>query len=111
MTPFEEELNQALRRQEPAADFTARVLARCAEEDAKSRAVRWHMFWTAPSWRLGAIAAALLIAAGGTAYQQHEREVRGLAAKRKLLLAVRVAGSKLQEVEQRVADSLEAEQQ
>jgi hypothetical protein len=81
MTPFEEELKKALERQEPAA------------------------------WRLRAVAAALLIAAGGgTMYQQHEREVRGSAAKRKLILAVRIAGSKLQEVQQRVAESAEVEQ-
>jgi hypothetical protein len=103
MTPFEEALKQALERQEPAADFTARVLARSASEDTKARG--WF-----GAWRLGAVAVALLIAAGGAAYQQHEREVRGLTAKRKLILAVRIAGSKLQEVQQRVAESAEVEQ-
>ena len=102
MTPFEEDLKRALERQEPAADFTARVLARCAVEDTKARG------WLR-AWRLAAVAAALLVAAGGTVYQRHEREVRGLAAKRELILAVRIAGSKLQEVQQRVAESAEVE--
>jgi hypothetical protein len=103
MTPFEDELKQALQRQEPAADFTARVLARCAAEETKARG--WF-----GTWRLGAVVAGLLIAVGGTVYQQHEREVRGLAAKRKLILAVHIAGSKLQEVQQRVAESAEVDQ-
>jgi len=110
MTPFEEELKQALKRQAPAADFTARVLARCAQEDAKARSGFWHVFWTAPAWRLSAVAAALLLVAGGTAYQQHEREVRGMAAKRQLILAMRIAGTKLQEVQQRVQESIEVAQ-
>jgi len=103
MTPFEEALKQALERQEPAADFTARVLARSASEDTKAGG--WF-----GAWRLGAVAAALLIAAGGAAYQRHEHDVRGIAAKRKLILAVRIAGSKLHEVRQRVAESAEVEQ-
>ena len=108
MTPFEDELKQALGRQEPAADFTARVLARCAEEDAKKQAR--GLGWL--SWR-GAMAAAVLLlsVAGGTVWeQQHEREVRGMAAKQQLLLAVKIVGSKLDEVQQRVKES-EQEQQ
>jgi hypothetical protein len=97
MTPFEEELKQALQRQEPPADFTARVLARCTEERPK------HV---SGFWRMGLVAAAaLLMLVGGTAYQQREHEAKGLAAKRQLLLAVRIAGTKLQEVQQRVKES------
>ncbi len=114
MTPFEEELKQALQRQEPSGDFTARVLARCAAEDAKKQSSLWHSFWTAPAWRLGAVAAALVLVAGGTAYEQHERATqraaRGMEAKRQLLLAVRIAGTKLQEVRQRVKESEQIEQ-
>ena len=114
MTPFEEELKQALQRQEPSGDFTARVLARCAAADAKKQSSLWHGFWTAPAWRLGVVAAALALVAGGTAFEQHEREVkreaRGMEAKRQLLLAVRIAGAKLQEVRQRVKESEQIEQ-
>jgi hypothetical protein len=110
MTPFEDELKRALKRQEPAADFTARVLARCAHEETKARNGFWQTFWALPAWRLGAVAAALLIVAGGTVYEQREREVRGMAAKRKLILAMRIAGTKLQEVRQRVQESTEGAQ-
>jgi hypothetical protein len=114
MTPFEEELKEALKPQEPLAGFTARVLARCAQEDARKHSGFWHNFWAVPAWRLGAVTAALLLVAGGTAYEQHEhevsREVRGMAAKRQLLLAMRIAGTKLQEVQQRVKESEQIEQ-
>jgi hypothetical protein len=111
MTPFEEELKQALQRQEPPSDFTERVLARCAEEDAKTSSSFWRNLWPAPAWQLGvATAAVLLTLAGGTVYERHEREVKGLAAKRQLLLAMRIAGTKLQEVQQRVRESEQSEQ-
>ena len=101
MTPFEEELKRALQRQEPAADFTVRVLARCAKAEAKHKLGFW------PMWRLGLASAivALLIMSGSTAYQQHEHTVKGLAAKHQLLLAMRIAGTKLQQVQERVKES------
>jgi hypothetical protein len=111
MTPLEEELKQALQRQEPPSDFTTRVLARCAEEDAKAHSSFWRILWSAPAWRLGmATAAVLLMLAGGAFYQRHEHEVKGLAAKRQLLWAMRIAGTKLQEVQQRVTESEQSEQ-
>lgn len=99
MTPFEEELQKALRRLEPAPDFTARVLARCAQGSAAGSKTRKRIsIW----WRLLPVAAALLVIAGGTVFEQHEHEVRGLAAKHQLLLAVRIAGSKLHDARQQV---------
>ncbi len=110
MTPFEEELKQALRRTEPAGDFTARVLARCAQEDERLERSFWRLAWLTPAWRAGALAAALLVLAGGTAYQQHAHAVKGMAAKRQLLLAMRIAGTKLQQVQERVKESEQLEQ-
>jgi len=108
MTPLEDDLKQALKRQEPAADFTARVLARCAAAELSSKR---RFFWSAPVWRMGlAAAAVLLMLVGGSVYQRHEHEVKGMAAKRQLLLAMRIAGTKLQEVQQRVKESEQVEQ-
>jgi hypothetical protein len=106
MTPFEEDLKRALQRQQPGVDFTARVLSRCAREEAKAA----RGFWTVPLWRMTIAAALLLAAGGGTVYQQHEHEVQGQLAKRKLLLAVRIAGTKLQQVQRRVVESAQVEQ-
>lgn len=99
MTPFEEELKKALRRQEPADGFTERVLTQVATPRHGPRG--WLM------WQLTAAAAATLVLAGGMAYQQYEHreyehQVQGETAKRKLLLALRIAGSKLQEAQQHV---------
>lgn len=100
MTPFEEELKRALQRQEPSADFTQRVLARCAEANPQSRPNFWQ------TWRLTFATAALcLFAFGGVAYQQHERTVKGMAAKRQLLLAMHIAGDKLQQVQERLKEN------
>ena len=105
MMPFEEELRRALERREPSADFTQRVLSKvAAEPDGAGYWFNWLR-----AWRLVAVAAAVLAVAGGTVYQRHEHEVRGEEAKRKLLLAVRIAGSKLQEAQERVKEVESAE--
>lgn len=94
MTPFEEELKRALSRQEPSAGFTERVLAQLPSTKPKPN--QWL------TWRLAAAAAAALLLAGTTAYRQHEHILQGEAAKRQLLLALRITGTKLQETQQRV---------
>jgi len=80
---LEQELKQALARKEPAADFDARV---------RRRLVR-----TAPRW-LAAAAALLVIAGGGALYRRHQGE----EAKEQVMLAMRLAGSKLNRVQAHV---------
>ena len=80
---LEQELKQALARKEPAADFDARV---------RRRLVR-----TAPRW-LAAAAALLVIAGGGALYRRHQGE----EAKQQVMLAMRLAGSKLNRVQAHV---------
>ncbi len=87
--PFEDELKRALARQEPAADFTERMLARCAAHEKRDA-------W----WRVAAVAATLLVAAGAGIYEQHEQ--RGMAAKQQLLTALRIAGQKLHGAQEQV---------
>lgn len=97
MTPFEEELKKALTPRQPSAGFTERVLEQLpAAKFSPRRSV---------PWRLAVAAAAALFIAGGTVYQQHERNVQGEAARHQLLLAMRIAGSKLLQVQQRVQQS------
>ena len=103
MTPFEEQLKQALARQSPSEEFTARVLAAFVEPQARSARGKWWMQW-AFSWRLAPALAALLMLGGGAIYQEHERVARGEAAKEKLLVALRVAGTKLHQVKNRVSE-------
>ncbi len=81
---LEEELRVALARKEPAADFDARVRRKAAQP----RPPRW----------LAAAAAFLLIVGGGAMYRRHQSE----QAKDQLMLAMRIAGQKLNQVQERV---------
>ncbi|MGA3040907.1 MAG: hypothetical protein ABSF54_09000 [Bryobacteraceae bacterium] len=94
MAPLEDELRSALRRREPSPDFTERVLARVAAQLVR-RQPRVSQPWV--RWVAG-IAAALLLSAGGLEY----RHYRGEQAKDQLLLAVRIAGSKLNKAQRKV---------
>jgi hypothetical protein len=115
MTHFEDELKNALRRQKPPDGFADRVLARAAEQDSHPAKRTWRDSWLnifaqpfAPAnllhWAtVVAVAAALVV--GGVHYRtvhvQRER-AQGEAAKERLLLALRIAGSKLQLAKARV---------
>ena len=89
MKEFEDELRAALRREEAPGGFTGRVLARAASRGTPRR-TRW----------IGVgIAACLLLSAGGVGYRQYE----GRKAKKELLLALEIAGSKLHAAQQRVS--------
>lgn len=81
MNQFEDDLRAALRREEPPAGFRESVLARTRSQARPSRA----------SWMAAAIAAALLLGVGNFQYRQYE----GRKAKRELLVALEIAGSKL----------------
>jgi hypothetical protein len=100
---FEKQLSQALSRREPSSGFEDRVLAVAAREDAKER---WWKRVFIKRWVLlgsvGPPVMALLVAAGGAIYQHHEDILRGEAAKRQLLTAMRIAGKKLYVTQQRV---------
>ena len=80
---LEQELKQALARKEPAADFDARV---------RRRTVR-----TMPRW-LAAAAAVIVLAGGGAMYRRHQGE----QAKEQLLQAMRIAGAKMSQVQEKV---------
>jgi hypothetical protein len=89
MREFEDELRSALRRQEPPAGFADRVLARARPRGAPRRS----------GWVAAAIAACLLLSMGGFEYRQYE----GRKAKRELLLALEIAGSKLSFAQEKIS--------
>lgn len=101
MTRFEEQLKEALARQDPPEDFNARVLAAVAEGRVRS-STRWLARWV-HSWQVAPALAALLVLSLGAIYQEHQRIARGEAAKEKLLIAMRIAGAKLHEARDRVS--------
>jgi hypothetical protein len=103
MTPFEQQLKEALARKEPSPDFAKRVLEKARERQPVMRwAFRPSWFRRAWAWRLAPVMAALALVSGTVMYREHERTVRGELAKEKLLIAMRIAGSKLHETQQQV---------
>jgi hypothetical protein len=97
---LERDLREALRRKEPSAGFTARVLANLPED----RPSRWEVWLHQPALRWATAAVVVVaITTGGFAYREHERKVeRGRLAKQQLMLALRITGAKLQLAQHRV---------
>jgi hypothetical protein len=102
MTPFEQQLQEALARKEPSQDFAKRVLEKTngGQPGVLERLRAW-CFGRSWVWRLAPVMAALLLVSGGAVYREHER-TRGELAKDQLLIAMRIAGSKLHETQQQV---------
>jgi hypothetical protein len=104
MSEFEDELRAALRRQEPPAGFEDRVLAAARPSRLWQKFQRHRMTGeiacpTRTSWIAAAIAAGLLLSLGGFGYREYE----GRKAKRELLLALEIAGSKLSIAQEKIS--------
>ena len=105
MNRLEEELRNALRREAPPAGFANRVVAR-----ATARKSRWNVAGLWSDWFgargtrwAAATALALVLMGAGFEYQQHRAEqARGEQARAQVLLALRIAGTKLQFAEAKV---------
>ena len=103
---LENALRGALRREEAPEDFTANVLARVAQKQPDARVQRgnWLAVFSQPLVRWAAFAVvSICLIAGGTYYRNLQRErAQGEAAKQQLMLALRIAGNKLQLAKARV---------
>lgn len=114
----EDDLRNALKRQDPGPIFTQRVMAGIKQAGTKAPVRGEHpgLFSSLFSWRLrpalaGALAALVLLA-GGLGYFQHERKKQreqALAkeAERQAIIALRITNAKLNRVFQRVRESQE----
>jgi hypothetical protein len=108
---MDEVLKRALRREQAPDGFADRILARASEAPLSARssaaepilAGSWLRFFTQPLVRwatLTALATAMIL---GVHLRSVRRErARGEAAKQRLMLALRIAGSKLQLAKSRV---------
>jgi hypothetical protein len=103
MNRLDDELRNAMRREEPPEGFAGRVLARVQEKKQSawtgifgSRALRWAL--------AGAMCLALVIASVEYKRAQDER-ARGEAAKQQLMLALRITADKLQFAQEKVQHS------
>ena len=108
MTPFEDELKRALARQEPSANFTARVLTKAVTQGSSPERRSIANFAGRPflfsglSLRFASLAALVLLLLGGFAYQRHVQIEKGEAAKKQLLVAMHIAGAQLRQAQLRV---------
>jgi len=101
MNYSEEELKRALRRRNAPAGFADRVLAHVAMEKAAQSAPRRESmltFFTQPlvRWTAATALAGTLIAGSIHCRNLQRERAEGEAAKQQLMLALRIAGSKLQ---------------
>jgi len=93
MNQFERDLRESLRRREPPAGFAAKVLARTRDTEVQS------VF----SWRWLAVAALVVFMVGGTLFiQKQQQQVEKERAKEQLMVALRITGSKVKEVQDRL---------
>ena len=103
MTPFEDDLKRALSPRQPSDTFARSVLEKVAQHDGRRE---WNRpafgWWRAAHWRPLAALALILILAGTFAYQEHLHRLQGQAAKRQLLLAMRIASTELHEAKLRL---------
>jgi hypothetical protein len=94
MSRLENNLRDALKREDPPAGFAERVIAHTLE----TRQNRWTGIFARSGLRWGfAAVLCLAIMAAGLEYRQVQIErARSEAAKEQLLLALRIAGEQLQ---------------
>ena len=100
MTRLEDQLRAALQHEEPPAGFADRVLGLAVERDERRERSLWFQFRSMfavrrLSWAAAAVA--LVVVASGVGLRiQKERRVEGEAAKRQVMLALRITGEKWQ---------------
>lgn len=107
----ENELREALQRKDPGEAFTQKVMARLAQQQSQAATPSSEGNWFQEFWRrLGlrpVLVAAIvaLVALGGSLGLAKYRKVRearaGEAAKRQVLLALRISSAKLNHVFER----------
>jgi anti-sigma-K factor RskA len=93
---LENDLSRVLRRESPPAGFAERVMARIEREEAHARHRR--PAW----WRAAAASVALTAVLGGWAAHSYVQYRQTLRAKEQVLLALRIAGSKVRYAQQQV---------
>ena len=109
MSYLEDDLKMALRRTEPPEDFAKRVLTR-ANAPAPPEPAWWGrlaVLLRPPrvQWVALSVVASIIIPVAGVQYRKERQlQVEGEKAKEQLVLAVRVAGSKLHHVQQKVLE-------
>jgi len=97
VNPFDKDFREALQRREPPPGFAEKVLSRARQLHSRpKRFFAWR-------WAVAAAAAALVLTVGSLEYREHLRRVEGERAKEQVMLALRLTGSELRAVQERLA--------
>ncbi len=125
MSRIEDELKQALRREEPSKDFTELVMRRVAAAPAnmKQEKLRGNYGWwrilagffqpVQIKWAMAAGIVCLLMFAvfGAYRYREHRRATaeitEGEKAKEQVMLAIKIASTKLNVAQKKVQENAE----
>lgn len=104
---LEEALRNALRREDAPEGFVLKVLARAEQQNSAAndaQGTSWLSLFSQPLLRWSAVAAVTIcLVIGGIYYRNLQRQrAEGEAAKQQLMLALRIAGSKLQLAKEKV---------
>ena len=98
MDEFEKELRDHLQARPAPAGFTDRVMRRI--DGSKPRRT-WTFLWQ-PAWRWAAVAILLAITALGSLEHERQQRIAGERARQQVLLALRITGTTLNQVQQKV---------
>jgi hypothetical protein len=93
MNQVERDLREALRRRDAPPFFAERVLARTRQQKQPRRSWSW----------LAAVALVLLMIGGIGIVWEQRRQAEGERAKEQLIVGLRITGSKLRDVRERIS--------
>ena len=112
MSRLEDALRDALRREDPPEGFAERVLARVGSPAPAAASGPWERlagwFWL-PAMRVATAGALSVVLATGILYQ-HARQARAEAARRQVIVALRITSETLESVREQVRNSSSAQQ-
>jgi hypothetical protein len=97
--PFsEDDLRSALRRKEPSADFTAKVMSSIGNGTTEAIPRVPPAIHQSPwrvRWAMASVLAACLLVAGMSEYQIHRHKVEGEQAKEQAVRAMQITAAKM----------------
>lgn len=105
---LEKHLRQSLRRCDAPEDFADRVLKRVAAESREPapRIPFWRWPWPALRWAaIPALATVIVTGVGYRIYERREQREEAMIARQQVMLALRITGSKLRLVKQKVKEA------
>jgi predicted acetyltransferase len=100
MSRLDDALREAFQSQDPGPDFTARVLRTAAGARPKEKENWWGALGL--RWAMAAALACVLLVGGSIEYRREQEERQGQRAKQQLVLALHIAGAKLNLARDRV---------